>query len=56
MCSLYNIRVDRLGVFLDLFSKLVDHFEGGFTMDGSEDILIKEVFRVTNGARQGGLQ
>ena len=36
MCSSSKIGDDGLEVCLDIFSKLVERFEGGFAMDGSE--------------------
>ena len=36
MCSSSDIGVYRLHVDLNLFLKLVENFEGGFAMDGSE--------------------
>ena len=54
MCSSYEIGVDRLGICLDIISKLVDHFEGGFTTDGSEVSLLEEGVLVINKSRHGG--
>ena len=36
MCSSSNIGLDSLCVGLNLISKLVERFGGGFTTDGSE--------------------
>ena len=54
MCSSSKMGVDGLGVCLDLISKLVEHFKGGFAMDGSEVSSTKEGFLVINSACHGG--
>ena len=54
MCSSSDIGVDGIGVFLDLFSKFVERFEGGFTTNGSEVRSLKNGVLVINVARNGG--
>ena len=48
-----NIGVYGLGVFLDLVSNLVEHFEGGFATDGSDVSSLEKVVLVVNVARHG---
>ena len=54
MCSSSEIVVYGLGICLDLVSKLVESFEGGFDTDGSEVISLEKVVLVINIARHGG--
>ena len=54
MCSSSEIRVDRLGVCLDLVSNILERFEGEFSTGGSEFISLKEGVLVINRARYGG--
>ena len=42
MCSYSDIVLYGLGVLLDLVSKLVDRFEGGFSTDRSEVSLLQK--------------
>ena len=54
MCYSSKIGLDGLGVCLDIVLKLMERFEGGFAMDGSEVILLEEGVLVINRARHGG--
>ena len=54
MCSSSDIRVDRIGVCLDLVSKLVERFKGGFATDGSEVSSLEEGILGINRAFYGG--
>ena len=54
MCSSSEIRVDRLGVCLDLVLNILERFEGEFSTGGSEVISLKEGVLVINRARYGG--
>ena len=48
MCSSSEIGVDGLGFYLDLFSKLVNRFECGLSMDGGEVSFLKKGVLVIN--------
>ena len=54
MLSYSEIGVDRLGFFLDLVSKLVECFECGFSINGSEVGLLEKDVLLINVARHGG--
>ena len=54
MCSSSEIGVDRLGFCLDLISKLVERFEGGFAIDGSDVSSLEKDVLVINVACRGG--
>ena len=54
MCSSSNIRVDGLHIGLDLISKLVERFGGGFTTDWSEFCSLEERVLVVDRAQHGG--
>ena len=53
MCSSSGIGVDGLGVCVDLVLKLVERFEGGFAMDGSEVRSLGKGVLVINVAHHG---
>ena len=54
MCSSYGIGVYGLEACLDIFSKLVERFEGGFATAGSGVISLEEGVLVINSARNSG--
>ena len=54
MRSSSDIGLERLGVCLDLVSKLVESFEGGFATDGSEARSLEKGVFVIDVACHGG--
>ena len=48
LCSSSDIEIDSLGVGLNLVSRLVERFEGGFATDGSEFSLLEDGVLVMN--------
>ena len=54
MCSSSDIGVYGLDVCLDIVSKLVENFKGGFATDGSDVISPKKGVLEMNVARHGG--
>ena len=54
MCSFNEIEADSPRVELDLVSKLVERFKGGFATDWSEVFLFEDGVLVTDRALHGG--
>ena len=54
MCSSSEIGVDSLSIGLNLVSKLVENFEGGFTTYENEFSLLEEGVLVINRSLHGG--
>ena len=56
MCSSSKIVVDGLRVGLDIVSKIVKHFKGGFATDWGEVCSIEDGVLVIYRAHRGGLR
>ena len=54
MCSTSKIIVDGLRVRLDIVSKLVEPFKGGFSNDGSDVCLLEKSVLVVDSAFHSG--
>ena len=54
MCSSSDIGVDRLGIFLDFVSHLVERFEDGFATVESEVSSLEKGVHIINVAVHGG--